>query len=157
VGTAVRGSRSSRLDLHARGGGGPPETSRPSAHFPYLRRVDPSHLYFATRDQSIPLREAAVACRLEGCRRCRVRRGRLHRQCRLHCFGIRQVTHLRSSSVRTKRSSIIRFEKSAGALGAAGPRWDPFVNARAIADLVKIPKGDGLGARGTHHARAWWT
>jgi hypothetical protein len=23
------------------------------------------------------------------------------------------------------------FEKSAGALGAAGPRWDPFVNARA--------------------------
>jgi hypothetical protein len=27
--------------------------------------------------------------------------------------------------------SLVRFEKSVGALGAAGPRWDPFVNARA--------------------------
>jgi hypothetical protein len=47
------------------------------------------------------------------------------------------------------------FEKSAGALGTAGPRWDPFVNARALADLVKLSKGDGLGARGTQRAR--WT
>jgi hypothetical protein len=30
------------------------------------------------------------------------------------------------------------LEKSAGALGAAGPRWDPFVNARALADLAKL-------------------
>jgi hypothetical protein len=50
----------------------------------------------------------------------------------------------------------LAFEKSAGALGAAGPRWDPFVNARASADLAKSSK-DGLSARarGTHCAR--WT
>jgi hypothetical protein len=46
------------------------------------------------------------------------------------------------------------FEKSAGALGAAGPRWDPFVNARASEDLAKLSK-DGLSvrARVTHRAQ----
>ena len=38
------------------------------------------------------------------------------------------------------------FEKSAGALGAAGPRWDPFVNARALADLAKL-SNESLSAR----------
>jgi hypothetical protein len=43
-------------------------------------------------------------------------------------------------------------EKSAGALGAAGPRWDPFINARAFEDLVKLSK-DGLRARASHRAQ----
>jgi hypothetical protein len=49
---------------------------------------------------------------------------------------------------------IFLFEKSAGALAAAGPRWDPFVNARASsADLAKLSKRDGLSARAAHIAR----
>jgi hypothetical protein len=53
----------------------------------------------------------------------------------------------------TASGSFSLFEKSAGALGAAGPRWDPFVNARASADLAKLSK-DGLGARARHTSRA---
>jgi hypothetical protein len=49
----------------------------------------------------------------------------------------------------------ILFEKSAGALGAAGPRWDPFVNARASsADLLAKLSNDGLSARARHTSRA---
>jgi hypothetical protein len=48
------------------------------------------------------------------------------------------------------------FEKSAGALGAHGARWDPFVNARALADLAKL-SNDSLSARAAHTMRARWT
>jgi hypothetical protein len=60
------------------------------------------------------------------------------------CFATFPLTPITKSS----------FEKSAGALGAAGPRWDPFVNAHASsADLAKLSKRDGLGARAAHIAR----
>jgi hypothetical protein len=78
---------------------------------------------------------------------------------------------------------LLSFEKSAGALGAAGPRWDPFVKATeafirkerggfrrgwaqmgpfrkrarpcGLSQIIK--KREPERARGTHHARAWWT
>ncbi len=43
----------------------------------------------------------------------------------------RSTHHYPHRDVRFTVHATGLFEKSAGALGAAGPRWDPFVNARA--------------------------
>ena len=42
-----------------------------------------------------------------------------------------QAEHISTETSHQHASNVRSFEKSAGALGAYRPRWDPFVNARA--------------------------
>jgi hypothetical protein len=131
VGTAVRCSRPSRLDLRA--GGVAAHLRRRARRSIFLTCVVSTLRTFilqlvtsASRSLKQPWlagwkAAGAAASFLGGCI-----------DSRLHCFSIRQGAHLKSSSVRTRRSSIVRTRRTS--------RRVPMIADRTLALSIPLFK-----------------